>query len=77
MTREPSPAPESGKYFPARRRIHPGHGSEDAPSAELVGRAPTTSDKDKGHKHLKRREIWPGASTRWRNPQAQLLAGQA
>jgi TnpA family transposase len=28
-------------------------------------------------RHLKRREIWAGASTRWRNPQAQLLDGQA
>ena len=28
-------------------------------------------------RHLKRREIWADASTRWRNPQAQLLDGQA
>jgi TnpA family transposase len=28
-------------------------------------------------RHLKRREIWASASTRWRNPQAQLLDGQA
>jgi hypothetical protein len=27
-------------------------------------------------RHLKRREIWAEASTRWRNPQAQLLDGQ-
>jgi hypothetical protein len=27
--------------------------------------------------HLKRREIYAGASTRWRNPQAQLLEGEA
>ena len=26
---------------------------------------------------LKRREIYADASTRWRNPQAQLLAGEA
>jgi len=26
-------------------------------------------------RHLKRREIYAGASTKWRNPQAQLLAG--
>lgn len=28
-------------------------------------------------RHLKRREIWADTSTRWRNPQAQLLDGQA
>jgi TnpA family transposase len=28
-------------------------------------------------RHLKRREIYAGASTRWRNPQAQLLEGEA
>ena len=28
-------------------------------------------------RRLKRREIWADASTRWRNPQAQLLDGQA
>jgi hypothetical protein len=28
------------------------------------------------HRHLKRREIYVGASTRWRNPQAQLLDGE-
>jgi TnpA family transposase len=28
-------------------------------------------------RHLKRREIWAGASTRWRSPQAQLLDGGA
>jgi TnpA family transposase len=28
-------------------------------------------------RHLKRRDIWADASTRWRNPQAQLLDGQA
>ena len=28
-------------------------------------------------RHLKRREIWADASTRWRNPQARLLDGQA
>ena len=28
-------------------------------------------------RHLKRREIYADASTRWRNPQARLLAGQA
>jgi hypothetical protein len=27
------------------------------------------------HRHLKRREIYAQASTRWRNPQAQLLEG--
>jgi Tn3 transposase DDE domain len=29
------------------------------------------------HRHLKRREIYAGASTKWRNPQAQLLDGPA
>ena len=28
------------------------------------------------HRHLKRREIYAGASTRWRDPRAQLLAGE-
>jgi hypothetical protein len=28
------------------------------------------------HRHLKRREIYANASTRWRDPRAQLLAGQ-
>jgi TnpA family transposase len=28
-------------------------------------------------RHLKRREIYAGASTKWRNPQAQLLEGEA
>ena len=28
-------------------------------------------------RHLKRREIYADASTRWRNPQAQLLDGEA
>ena len=28
------------------------------------------------YRHLKRREIYADASARWRNPQAQLLAGQ-
>jgi hypothetical protein len=28
------------------------------------------------HRHLKRREIYAGASTRWRDPRAQLLAGK-
>ena len=27
------------------------------------------------HRHLKRREIYAEASTRWRDPRAQLLAG--
>jgi hypothetical protein len=29
------------------------------------------------HRHLKRREIYAAASTRWRNPQARLLDGEA
>ncbi|MDP1846378.1 MAG: Tn3 family transposase [Solirubrobacteraceae bacterium] len=29
------------------------------------------------HRHLKRREIYANASTRWRDPRAQLLAGDA
>jgi hypothetical protein len=29
------------------------------------------------HRHLKRREIYANASTRWRDPRAQLLAGEA
>jgi hypothetical protein len=29
------------------------------------------------YRHLKRREIHADASTRWRNPQAQLLDGPA
>jgi len=28
------------------------------------------------HRHLKRREIYAGASTRWRDPRAQLLTGE-
>lgn len=28
------------------------------------------------HRHLKRREIYAEASTRWRDPRAQLLAGE-
>jgi hypothetical protein len=28
------------------------------------------------HRHLKRREIYANASTRWRDPRAQLLAGR-
>lgn len=29
------------------------------------------------YRHLKRREIYADASTKWRNPQAQLLDGDA
>ena len=28
------------------------------------------------HRHLRRREIYAEASTRWRDPRAQLLAGE-
>ena len=51
------------------------------PRAARTGRRTATPTRfcvlEQFWRHLKRREIYADASTRWRNPQARLLAGEA
>jgi hypothetical protein len=55
---------------------HPAH--QDGQGGTAVNRhAYTFCVLEQFYRHLKRRDIYADASTKWRNPQAQLLRGEA